>query len=94
MEQWIEIAKEFGVLAVILGLIAWKGWPLFVKQLEQAQASHRHLEEKLTGLSEKFADTIRARDVIMAEIQERNLKALEGLSAKITGSKIVREKRK
>lgn len=94
MEHWIDIASKFGIPAVALGLIAWKGWPFVVEQVKQAQASHRQLEEKLTALSDKFADTIRGRDVMMAEIQERNLKALEGLAAKIDGSKPVRAKRK
>lgn len=94
MEEWIKIASQFGIPAAALFLLVWKGWPFFVEQVRQMQASNRALEDKLTGLSDKFADTIRARDVMMAEIQERNLKALEGLASKIDGSNSVKTRRK
>lgn len=92
MEEWIKVAGQLGVPVALLALLIWKGWPFFQEQVKEAQASHRNLEEKLVALSDKFAETMRGRDVMMAEIQERNLKALENLAAKIDGAKTVRAK--
>ena len=91
MEQWIEIAGKFGIPVVMLGMLGYfllkHVWPFVTRQIEAAQA-----ERKIEV--DKFVETIRARDVMMAEIQERNLKALEGLASKIDGKKFAKVKRR
>lgn len=82
MEQWIDVASKFGIPVVMLGLLAYflamRVWPFVTSQIEDAKAQ-RKIEV------EKFVDTIRSRDVLMAESQRENLKALEAMTIEIRG---------
>ena len=80
MEQWIKIAGQFGIPVALLALLAYfllkHVWPFVTKQIEAAQA-----ERKIEV--DKFVETIRARDVLMAETQRETVKALESMTAEI-----------
>lgn len=100
--SWVEIASKLGIPVGLLILIGWGFvkylWPFYTRQVESDKADRKaDLEAARSDRKEevaKFVETIRARDVLMADIQERNLKALEALTAKIEGSKTVRARRK
>lgn len=76
MEEWLKIAGQFGVPVALLVLLVWKGWPFVVKQIEDAKADRK-------AEAEKFVETIRARDILMAETQRQTVKALESMTAEI-----------
>jgi hypothetical protein len=82
MEQWIDIAGKFGIPVALLLLAGWflakKVWPFVVEQIKEAQ-TQRQAE------TAKFVETIRTRDVLMAESQRENLKALEAMTVEIRG---------
>ena len=79
MDKWILIAGQFGLPVAILVLIGWflvrKAWPFLTKQLEDAQAQRKEEIQKFISQSEKFIETIRARDILIAESQREHLKA-------------------
>jgi len=82
MEQWIDVASKFGIpVAMLIGLayfVVRHVWPFVTKQIEDAQ-SQRKTE------IEKFVETIRSRDILMAEGQREHLKALEAMTMEIRG---------
>lgn len=96
--SWIEFAKVYGPLgfiALALGsFLYFKVWPIFTGRLEKAEKREEESAKRFEDQGKLFAEVIRSRDVMMAEIQERNLKALEGLAVKIGKPKLVKPKRK
>jgi hypothetical protein len=91
MEQWIDIAGKFGIpvaLLMLLGYFLLKHvWPFVTKQIEDAKSERKaDMEAAKSERKEeigKFMDTLRARDVMIAEISQRHVKALESLTIEI-----------
>ena len=91
--SWISIAKIYGPLGLIVLALAsflYKTiWPFVVKQIEDSKADRKvELETAKAERKEeiaKFVETIRARDVLMADIQERHVKAIEAIAVEIRG---------
>jgi len=79
LDKWIVIAGQFGLPVAMLVLIGWflvrKAWPFLTKQLEEAQLQRKAEIEKFIAQSEKFIETIRGRDILIAESQREHLKA-------------------
>jgi hypothetical protein len=82
MDQWIEVAKTYGLPGLILlavGLFGYyKAWPLLVKMLEDAQAQRK-------AEIEKFDNTIRSRDALLVQQWQEHLKALDSITGEIRG---------
>lgn len=60
-----------------------KLWPLLLKQIEDAKADRKADLEHAKAERATFVDTIRARDVILAELSERHGKAFELITAEL-----------
>jgi Na+-translocating ferredoxin:NAD+ oxidoreductase RnfG subunit len=77
MNDWIEFGKNFGVTLLMLAALAYflmrHVWPFVTKQIEEAHAQRK---EEIA----KFVDTIRARDVLMAEDRREHIRALEAMT--------------
>jgi len=88
-EQWVKIAGQFGLPVALLILIGWflvrKAWPFLTEQLKDAQAQRKIEIEKFIAQSEKFIETIRGRDILIAESQREHLKALNLLAEEVRG---------
>ena len=89
MDQWIKVAQTFGIAGAGLAMLAWfvarKIWPFIIRQIEDAQSRSKALDEKFVMIADKFTDSIRARDVLMAETQRENIRALEAVTIEIRG---------
>jgi hypothetical protein len=93
MPEWIDATSKFGIPVGLLILIGWIFvkfiWPFYTKQVEASNADRRaDMEAARADRKEevsKFVDTIRARDVLLADITERNLKALDGIMIELRG---------
>jgi hypothetical protein len=82
MDQWIDVASKFGLPVMMLLGAAYfllkHVWPFVTRQIEEAHAQRK---EEIA----KFVETIRARDVLMAEDRRQHLKALETLTNELRG---------
>ena len=82
MDQWIEVAKTYGLPGLILlaigAFLYFKGWPLLVKVLEDAQTQRK-------AEIDKFDSTIRARDQLLVQQWQEHLKALDSITGEIRG---------
>lgn len=80
MEQWIDVAGKFGIPVVMLALLAYflarHVWPFVTSQIEDAKVQRK-------AEVEKFVETIRMRDVLMAETQRETMRALNEMTAEI-----------
>ena len=89
MDKWTVIAGQFGIPVAMLILIGWflvrKAWPFLTEQLKEAQAQRKLETEKFIAQSEKFIETIRARDVLIAESQREHLKAFHLMTEEFRG---------
>jgi hypothetical protein len=93
MPEWIDATSKFGIPVGVLILIGWVFvkyiWPFYTKQVEAGNADRRaDMEAARSDRKEevsKFVETIRARDVLLADITERNLKALDGIMNELRG---------
>jgi hypothetical protein len=82
MDQWIDIAKNYGLPGLIIGALGafgyFRGWPFLVKMIEEAQAQ-RKIE------IEKFDNTIRTRDALLVQQWQEHLKALDSITGEVRG---------
>jgi hypothetical protein len=91
--SWVKIAAQFGIPVVLLALAIYlavkfvdkKLWPLLVKQIEDAKAERRADLEHAKAERAAFIETIRTRDVILAELTERHGKAFELITFELKG---------
>lgn len=78
---WVDIASKFGLpVALLVGvlygvyqLLIKRVWPFVERQIEEAQA-HSKLQ------TDRFVESLRARDNLMAEGHRENIKALEAMT--------------
>lgn len=89
MNEWIKLAQTFGIAVAGLVMLAWfvakRIWPFIVRQIEDAQTRSKTLDDKFVMVADRFTDSIRARDVLMAETQRENIRALEAVTLEIRG---------
>jgi hypothetical protein len=81
IDQWVELFSKFGLPVVGLGgaayFLARHVWPFIKGQIEEAQAARK-------AEIDKFVDTIRQYNVLLAESQRENLRALDAITKELT----------
>lgn len=98
MDQWIAEAIKLGIAGLVIAGAgyAWvkQIWPMIQERLKKADEERADNTKRMDEQAKLFAEVIRARDVMMAEIQERNLNALETMAMKLDMPKTVKTRRK